>query len=140
MKRVETREYQHAENVVYRYALDRVISYNDLGHIIASLPEQHKYSFALMNDEEMESFLYNFENKDEILNFYKNHPELYEAETFVVIEEFDDRSIGYKFVLNTKNCDICMPLGSPEYTETLDLIEKAVMKIPGLNIMDLRMS
>ena len=93
-----------------------------------------------MNDEEMESFLYDFENKDEILNFYKNHPELYEAETFVVIEEFDDRSIGYKFVLNTKNCDICMPLGSPEYTETLDLIEKAVMKIPGLNIMDLRMS
>ena len=128
MKQVEVHENQHKRNVVYRYALDRVISYNDLGHIIASLPEQHKYSFALMNDEEMESFLYDFENKDEILNFYKNHPELYEAEILCITERFDGRSIVYRFDLYTNDCAISMPLGSPEYTETLDLIEKAVLE------------
>ena len=63
------REYQNAENVVYRYALDTVISYKDIKNVVTSLPEQHKYSFSLMNDEEMESFIYGFKNKEEILNF-----------------------------------------------------------------------
>jgi hypothetical protein len=128
MEQVEVHENQHKRNVVYRYALDTMISYNDLGHIVTSLPEQHKYSFSLSNYEEMESFIYGFKNKDEILNFYENHPELYEAEILCITERFDGRSIIYRFDLNTNDCAISMPLGSPEYTETLDLIEKAVLE------------
>ena len=110
MNRVEVREYQNAENVVYRYALDTIISYKDIKNVVTSLPEQYKYSFSLMNDEEMESFIYGFKNKEEILNFYKNHPELYEAEYLVITEEFDGKSIGYRFDLNTNDCTISMPL------------------------------
>lgn len=128
MNRVEVREYQNAENVVYRYALDTMISYKDIKNVVTSLPEQHKYSFSLMNDEEMESFIYGFKNKEEILNFYKNHPELYEAEYLVITEEFGGKSIGYRFDLNTNDCAISMPLGSPEYVETLELIEKIVLE------------
>ena len=128
MNRVEVREYQNAENVVYRYALDTMISYKDIKNVVTSLPEQHKYSFSLMNDEEMESFIYVFGSKNEILNFYQNHPELYETETLCIEEEFADKSIGYRFDLNTHDCEISMPLGTPEYTETLELIEKSVME------------
>lgn len=124
MNRVEVREYQNAGNVVYRYALDTMITYGDLKTIVTSLPEQHKYSFSLSNYEEMESFIYGFKNKDEILNFYRNHPELYEAETLCVTERFGGRYIDYRFDLNTNDCAISMPLGSPEYIETLELIEK----------------
>ena len=115
MNRVEVREYQNAENVVYRYALDTIISYKDIKNVVTSLPEQHKYSFC-------------FKNKEEILNFYKNPPELYEAEYLVITEEFDGKSIGYRFDLNTNDCTISMPLGSPEYVETLELIEKIVLE------------
>ncbi len=128
MNRVQVRENKNNENVVYRYALDTTVSYNDLKYIIASLPEQYKYSFSLMNSEEMESFIYIFKNKDEILNFFQNYPELYEAETFCITENFADKSIGYRFDLNTNDCEISMPLGTPEYTGTLDLIEKSVME------------
>jgi len=128
LNRVQVRENQNNENVVYRYELDTVVSYDDLEYIIASLPEEYKYSFSLMSDEEMESFIYVFGSKNEILNFYQNHPELYETETLCIEEEFADKSIGYRFDLNTHDCEISMPLGTPEYTETLELIEKSVME------------
>ena len=66
MNRVEVHENKHKKNVVYRYTLDTLISYDDLECIVTSLPEQYKYSFSLSNYEEMESFIYGFENKDEM--------------------------------------------------------------------------
>lgn len=128
MNRVQVRENKNNENVVYRYALDTTVSYNDLKYIIASLPEQYKYSFSLSNYEEMESFIYGFENKDEILNFYQNHPKLYETEILCITEKIGDKDIIYRFDLNTNDCVISMPLGTPEYIGTLDLIEKSVME------------
>ncbi len=128
MNRVEVYENKRKKNVVYRYTLDTLISYDDLECIVTSLPEQYKYSFSLSNYEEMESFIYGFENKDEILNFYQNHPKLYETEILCITEKIGDKDIIYRFDLNTNDCVISMPLGTPEYIGTLDLIEKSVME------------
>ena len=53
LNRVEVYENKRKKNVVYRYTLDTLISYDDLECIVTSLPEQYKYSFSLSKQQLM---------------------------------------------------------------------------------------
>ena len=50
------------------------------------------------------------------------------TEILCITEKIGDKDIIYRFDLNTNDCVISMPLGTPEYIGTLDLIEKSVME------------
>ena len=128
MKLIGKSENYNNTLVFSEYVLDAEVNYDDIIRIVGALPEQHKYSFSLKNGEEGESFVQICHNKDELLRVYNDYSGLSNAETFSIHEKIGGKTFTYNFCLNSYKCVIVTPADTPEYTETLDLIEKAVLE------------
>lgn len=125
---IEKRKNYDNTLVFSEYVLDTVIDYEDIECIVRALPEQHKYSFSLKNSEEGEAFVQTCQNKDELLSVYNDYLGLSNAETFSIHEKIGDKTYTYNICLNSYKCVMVTSTDAPEYTETLNLIEKAVME------------